>query len=149
MSKRKKSSLVLRYHKACQAALRKRCVAWFEDGDTCIVNMNNGKVHRTLPEDLFNAITDVPYRWSIHLVIAGKQCDTKKFTKGSIIQTTVRYYAADLIEVVNKEFNKLENNFNKMYYHRKGYVAVPRIEDLSEEQVEIILDRIGIWNHEN
>jgi len=144
---RKNNNLYLRYQRACQAALRNRCIAWFEEGDTCIVNMNNDKVYHTIPADLLDAMINVPYRWSIHIVIAGKS--NKLFTKGSVIQTLSKYYASDLTNLVGQEFEKLEKNFNRTHYHRKGYVAIPRIEDLSEAQVETILDRIGIWNNEN
>lgn len=141
---RKKNNLNLRYFRACQAALRNHCVAWYEDGDTCIVNMKTNKVYRTIPKDLFDALTNVTYRWSIHVVVAGKS--NKQFTKGAILQTLSKYYAADLTSVVGAEFEKLEKNFNRDHYHRKGYVAIPRIEDLSEAQVETLLDLIGIWN---
>ena len=145
--RRKKSSLALRYQRACQAALRNRCVAWIEEGDTCIVNLNSSKVYRELPKDLFEAITDVPYQWTIQLIIAGKS--TKQYTKGLVVQTTARYYASDLTKVVEQKFKELNRNFNPMHYHRRGFVAVPRIEDFTEEQTEEVLDRIGLWENFN
>jgi hypothetical protein len=144
---RKKHDVKLRYFKACRAALRNVCVAWHENGENCLINLKTNKVYKTIPADILDALVNVTYRWSIHVVVAGKS--NRQFTKGSVIKTLSKYYVSDLIDVVYSEFEKLEKNINRDHYHNKGYIAIPRIEDLSEAQVEALLDSIGVWNHEN
>ena len=148
--RRKKHSLTSRYQKACQAALRNRCVAWTkaEEG-ACIVNVNNKKVYNPIPKDLFDAICDVPYIWSVQLIVAGKTETGQQYTKGSMLQTQSRYYQHDLISLVDGEFDKLKKEFNDNHYISHGFVATPRVEDLDESIVEEILSIIGLWNNEN
>ena len=148
--RRKKNSLVLRYQRACASAMRKYCVVWLSDYNaTCLVNLKTHKVHREIPEDLFDAITGVAYHWTVQLIVADKS--DKFYTKGTVLQTTARYYVDDLTPVVAKEFKKLEDNFNPLHRIKRGYVAVPRLEDFAESQVEELLNLIGLWetNDEN
>jgi hypothetical protein len=149
MSKRKKHDLTRRYHRACQAALHNYCIAWQSDSDnTCVVNMVNGKVYKTMPKDLFSAITECTYKWTLYPTAACSYGD-EKYTKGAVISTQSRYYVKDLTEALQESFDDLKRNVNANHKVRTGFVALPRPEGLSEAQVESILDSIGIWEDDH
>jgi hypothetical protein len=113
--------------------------------DSCLVINRKGELLHTSYK-LYRAIAEVKHKWSVYMSVFGFEPCGDPYNKSSELSTKVRYYQRDLVDVLNKEHQKLVKNFNQEQKHGAGWIASPVGVRLEEKEAFNIFEKLGAWS---
>lgn len=94
------------------------------------------------------AIADTPQKWTLHLICGCYDSKGNRDTKELIVGNNQYLYHHQLLNSVREEQAKQIKDLNsknvKILF--VGWIAFAQGEELTEKEVETVLDKIGAWD---
>ncbi len=92
------------------------------------------------------AIADIRHKWNVHLIASGIESNGKKRFEVDQVPITEPLLQSDLIEYLDWRHKELAESFkNRNQLTNVSWLAVPNGDEISDEQIDIILTNNEAW----
>lgn len=144
MSKRKGHSAEKRHAAMSRAILKNIVVVFTQYNSGCLLaEVPSGKVVRAT-ESIVSCINH-PYQWSVFMAVFCENAVKGKYMKGSVMNTSERYYHSDLADVLTAHHQALIDSVNPDDLKSVGQIASPMGKTFEPEEAEKLFDKLGAW----
>ena len=113
---------------------------------TCMcVNFKTGDQIQ-VGQSLAFAIGKIRHKWNIHLIASGKESNGKARFEVDQVPITEPLLQSDLVEYLDWRHKDHAANFQKRNeLTNVAWLAVPNGDDITNEQIDLILTKYGAW----
>lgn len=113
---------------------------------TCMcVNFKTGEQIK-VGQSLAFAIGKIRHKWNIHLIASGKESNGKERFEVDQAPITEPLLQSDLVEYLDWRHKEHADNFQKRNeLTNVSWFAVPNGDDITNEQIDLILTKYGAW----
>lgn len=108
----------------------------------------NYKTCKQLPlgDSTAKAIIKLRHKWSIHIMVTGYN-GIDHYMKSEVIHCKNPMYQAELAEYLDKEHKEFaRREMNPDHWTDMCWLAVPNGDELNEDQLAELINKLGVWN---
>ncbi|MDH0745254.1 hypothetical protein N5D61_02710 [Pseudomonas sp. GD03842] len=146
MSKRKPCNRKAQVERSMRALLGTNHAAVISidpSGLQIMINWKTGKQIRSRP--VADALCDIAHRWTMHIAGVCVKDDGTEYIKMTVFTPDGIHRVASLADLVEHFYDEVKAECNPNHRIGMGWLAVPGIIEVSDEQVSALLSSVGAW----
>ena len=105
----------------------------------------SGKMLEGLTKFELSCLLDIRHKWTVHCAVLCRDEQGKNYTADTIFDSTDPYYQDELIEIFEREHNKLIKTVNRKHIIKVAWIAAPFFHDMEKEFTDRIYEQIDGW----
>lgn len=124
---------------------QKFVIAWAGTIEAQIMRRRNFE-KETLTMREVNALNQVPHKWQVHVLCTLRDHCGRDYIQSQELIFNNEYYCADISDLVNEKMHEFVKTCNQNHMVNVGWVATPCMNELSDEDLAKIMDKLGAWD---